>query len=67
MGIGEGPGATGDMKDHSPPFPAASSLSDEGEVVQRTYGFPEGDLKRVAEVKEPLPPDSCLKGKKVSE
>ena len=59
MGTEAGPGATGDIKDHSPVRPR----SDEGEVVHRTYGFLEGDLKRVTEVKVPFPPASYFKEK----
>jgi len=48
------------MKDHSPPFPALNSRSDDGEVVQRTYGFLEGELKSVAEVRMPFLSACCL-------
>ena len=57
IGTSAGPGGTGDIKDHSPVLPR----SDEGDVVHRTYGFPEGDLKRATEVKVPFPPASYFK------
>jgi hypothetical protein len=57
IGTEAGLRGTGDIKHHSPVRPR----SDEGEVVHRTYGFSEGDLKRVTEVKMPFPPASCFK------
>jgi hypothetical protein len=61
MGIKAGPGATGDIKDHSPPLSAVSSRSDEGDVVQRTYGLFDGELKSVAEVNVPFLSASFLR------